>query len=210
MLALDLFSGLGGWSIPFKERGHSVVTLDIDPGFGPDIVADILEVDLSDLPRPDVILASPPCEAFSVLRIGKNWTGPTDVPAHSPKTLEATRALKIVHRTLWIIDKLQPQYWVMENPRAKLRKMPAMAQFERRTVTYCQYGEKFMKPTDLWGGFPASLQLLPPCQNGADCHVRAPRGSTTGIQGYKTSAERAKIPYLLALDVCKAMEIDVV
>jgi site-specific DNA-cytosine methylase len=67
---LDLFSGLRGWSEPFAERGHEVLTLDFAPRFGADMTADILEVAATDFPwQPDVVLASPPCEAFSVLRI---------------------------------------------------------------------------------------------------------------------------------------------
>ena len=89
-----------------------------------------------------------------------------------------------------------------------------------------------MKPTDLWGGFPPSLVLPPPCKNGAPCHVSAARGSVTGIQGrartkfrggliedmihyYSTderrkdlSALRAQIPRQLALLVCEAAERD--
>ena len=44
MNVLDLFSGLGGWSAAFKDRGHAVTTLDIEPKFKPDIVKDILEI----------------------------------------------------------------------------------------------------------------------------------------------------------------------
>lgn len=217
MIVLDLFCGLKGWSEPFLQRGHTVYTLDIDPKFQPDYVADILEINPKTLPSPDIILASPPCEAFSVLRIGRNWTGPDDNPPHHPKTSVAKNAYKIVSKTLDIIDKLEPTYFIIENPRAKLRKLDLMQGLDRKTVTYCQYGEKFMKPTDLWGGFPPSLELKPICKNGAPCHVSAPRGSTSGIQGYgagkgnaKTMAAlRAKIPYALALDVCMASEADI-
>lgn len=38
MRVLDLFSGLGGWSAAFRDRGHEVITLDIEPKFKPDIV----------------------------------------------------------------------------------------------------------------------------------------------------------------------------
>lgn len=31
---LDLFSGLGGWSNCWREAGHEVETLDLDPRFG--------------------------------------------------------------------------------------------------------------------------------------------------------------------------------
>ena len=42
MNELDLFSGLEGASIGFKERGHKVVTVDNNPSFKPTLVADIL------------------------------------------------------------------------------------------------------------------------------------------------------------------------
>jgi len=211
MRVLDLFAGLEGWSAPFRERGHEVVSLDFDPSFGCDITADILEWNPLDLLwEPDLILASPPCEGFTVMNIGKNWTRPNDVPPHAPKTESAWNALKIVQRTRSVIAELQPRYFVIENPRGKLRKLPVVADLERRTVTYCHYGETRMKPTDLWGGFPPSLVLLPPCRNGDPCHVSAPRGSKTpgSVQGQTGGPERAKVPHALALAVCLAAEND--
>ena len=209
MRVLDLFAGLEGWSGPFRERGHEVISLDFDPSFGTDIVADILTWNPADLPwRPDLVLASPPCEGFTVMNIGKNWTRPNDIPPHAPKTASAWNALKIVQRTRWVIDQLAPNYFVIENPRGKLRKLPVVADLERRTVTYCQYGETRMKPTDLWGGFPASLRLHPPCRNGDPCHTPAPRGSRTpgSVQGQGSGPERAKIPRALAEAVMFAVE----
>jgi len=44
MRVLDLFSGLGGWSQAFKDRGHEVVTVDIAPKFAPIICKDIMEL----------------------------------------------------------------------------------------------------------------------------------------------------------------------
>ncbi len=211
MKVLDLFAGLGGWSAPFRARGHEVFTTDYDPRFNVDLHADILELIPADLPwRPDIILASPPCEGFTVMNIGKNWTGPKDVFPHVPKTDSARMALRLVDRTRWLIDRLEPSYFVIENPRAKLRKLPVVADLDRRTVTYCQYGETMMKPTDLWGGFPGSLLLFPPCNNGDLCHTRAPRGSRTSgsVQGMTDPAERARVPYALGHAVCLAAEFD--
>ena len=203
MKVLDLFSGLNGWSDTFKERGHEVFTVDFDPRFGADLTRDVGLLMPWDLPwRPDIILASPPCEKFSVMGIGRNWHHDG-----SPKTPEAAEALRLVERTLYLIDKLQPAFWIMENPRAKLRVLPPMVDLERRTVTYCQYGEHRMKPTDLWGHFPPSLELHPACKNGAPCHTRAVRGSRTGTQGMD-AVESAKIPAPLALAVCLAAEAD--
>lgn len=203
MKVLDLFAGLKGWSQPFADRGHECFSIDIDSKFDVSVHADILTFDIHQLPfKPDIILASPPCEGFSVMNIGRNWTR-----EHQPKTETAQMALSLIIRTLNIIEQIQPQFFIIENPRAKLRRLAPMADLERRTVTYCQYGEHRMKPTDLWGGFPPSLLLKPPCKNGASCHIRAPRGSRTGTQGMD-SALSAKIPYALALNVCIAAEKD--
>ena len=149
---------------------------------------------------PDVVLASPPCTSFTVMQIGRNWTRD-----HHPKNDKARLGLQLLDRTLWVIKEANPKWFIIENPRAKMRKMPQMAEFERCTVTYCQYGERRMKPTDLWGGFPPTLLFKEPCSAGAKCHDAAPRGSRNGTQGMD-SAESAKIPYALALSVCIAME----
>ncbi|MES2200722.1 MAG: hypothetical protein V4498_00560, partial [candidate division FCPU426 bacterium] len=136
----------------------------------------------------------------TVMQIGRNWT-----KDHQPKTQSALDGLALLDRTIEIIEGLKPRWYIMENPRGKMRKMPQMEGRERRTVTYCQYGEKRMKPTDLWGRFPEGLVLKEPCSNGAPCHISAPRGSRDSTQGMD-SADSAKIPKALSLAVCKAAE----
>lgn len=203
MRVIDLFSGLRGWSDPFLARGHEVVTVDLDPRFGADMIADVGLLQPWGFPwQPDIVLASPPCEKFSVMTIGRHWHHDG-----TPKTPDAAVAIRLVERTLYLIEKLQPAFWIIENPRAKLRVLPPMAGLERRTVTYCKFGESRMKPTDLWGGFPPGLRLPEPCRNGDPCHVRAVRGSRTGTQGMDR-AESAKIPAKLAERVCIAAERD--
>jgi len=211
---LDLFAGLGGWSAAFTVRGHKVITVDIDQQFDVTYHANILNRNatfLSDGPF-DFILASPPCEAFSTMRMGRNWN--YDL---TPKNGTAEMGLRLVIRTLEIIERFQPRFFIIENPRAMLRKFPMMQNYELRTVTYCRYGEERMKPTDLWGGFPRSLILREMCENGNPDHVAAPRGSGTGSQGMgsgsnwafgKYKAEAAKVPYQLSWDVCIAAEMD--
>lgn len=186
---LDLFAGLRGWSDPWKARGHEVITLDNEEQFGSDLTMDIREFAKDPkawLPwdYADVVLASPPCEAFSVMTIGRNWTR-----EHEPKTDKARLALELVWATRDVIEALDPIVWVIENPRAKLRKLEPVKGLDRVTVTYCQYGEPYMKPTDLWGGFPPRWEPRPVCKPGADCHISAARGSRTGIQG-SSSLER--------------------
>jgi hypothetical protein len=166
----------------------------------------VFDFRLEQLPwRPDVILASPPCTAFSVMRIGRNWNHD-----HTPKNDTARLGLRLLEATLAIIREADPAYFVIENPMGKMRRMPQLAGLDHRHVTYCQYGETRMKPTDLWGGFPPSLVLAPPCKQGATCHEAAPRGSRTGTQGLISSnrALSAKIPAPLSLAVCLAAEAD--
>lgn len=75
MKVLDLFSGTGGWSEAFLRRGHDVIRIDFDPRFRS--VPKTMTMDLlSDLVLPslqgekwDVILASPPCQCFSLASI---------------------------------------------------------------------------------------------------------------------------------------------
>jgi hypothetical protein len=119
----------------------------------------------------------------------------------------------MIEHTLDLIHDLAPAYWVMENPRGMMRKHPVVAGLERRTVTYCHYGEHRMKPTDLWSDcWPPSLVLAPECKNGDPCHVRAPRGSYTGTQGMAGDRSgywvKSVIPYPLASAVLDAAETD--
>ena len=75
----------------------------------------------------------------------------------------------------------------------------------RYTVTYCQYGERRQKPTDIWTNHPAP-QFKLPCKRGAPCHDAAPRGAKTGTQSLKNRIEKAKIPVLLCqhiVEICK-------
>ncbi|UOF81156.1 DNA cytosine methyltransferase I [Caudoviricetes sp.] len=87
-----------------------------------------------------------------------------------------------------------------------LRKLAVVKDLPRRTVTYCQYGDTRMKPTDLWGPMPEAWIPRDPCQNGDTCHVSAPRGARTGTQGIKGAKDRSRVPLELSYDICFALE----
>ena len=83
--------------------------------------------------------------------------------------------------------------------------MDFMKDLKRYTVTYCQYGDSRMKPTDIWTNHPEP-NFKPMCKNGASCHESAPRGSKTGTQGLKGSKERSVIPEQLCNHITNICE----
>lgn len=154
--------------------------------------------------KPYILWASPPCTTFSVASIGTHWTG--GKKGYVPKSEACETGLKILDKTISLISELKPTFWFIENPRGVMRKiideifLKYNIQAIRRTVTYCQYGDNRMKPTDIWTNCYA-WNPKPMCKNGDTCHVSAPRGSRTGTQGLKGSIERSKIPELLIKEI---------
>lgn len=200
MNVLELFAGTASFSNTAKAN-NLVFTSDYDKQFSTDYCVDIMDFDLKKVPfKVDVLWASPPCESFSVASIGKHWN-----IDNTPKTEKAKQGMKQVLKTIEIINTLNPVYWFIENPRGKLRKMDFMQKFNRYTVTYCQYGDQRMKPTDIWTNIP-DLVFKPVCKNGDTCHVSAPRGSRTGTQGIKTYKDRSRIPVLLCEDILNQLK----
>jgi DNA (cytosine-5)-methyltransferase 1 len=90
-LYCDLFCGCGGFSIGFKESGFKPLGgIDLDKyaceSYKLNITRNVLNADITDVfglefcrfigERPDIVLASPPCEGFSdanVKRIENLW-----------------------------------------------------------------------------------------------------------------------------------------
>lgn len=198
MLIFDLFSGTGSATKAFEDCGHKVIKVELDEQFEAH-ERDVLKLTANDLVskygQPDFVWASPPCTSFSVAAIGKNWN-----KDRTPKNEAAVESLALVDYTLALIQELNPlKGWLIENPRGMLRKL-RMLDIPRRTVTYCQYGDTRMKPTDLWG-YVKDWQPKPACKRGESCHEAAPRGSRTGTQGLKGAKVRSMIPIGLSKEI---------
>lgn len=208
MIILDLFAGTGSSTAAFEAAGHQVYRVEIDPRHTADLHADVTALTRADVIElcgdvPDFIWASPPCTAFSVASIGYYWENGGAFPV--PKHPKAVAAQEVVVATLRLIHDLAPNYWLMENPRGMLRKLPVVRGYARWTITYCQYGDSRMKPTDLWGVMPHYWAPRPACKNGDKCHLSAPRGSRTGTQGIAGAIDRSRVPYELSEEVCRAI-----
>jgi len=218
MNMLELFAGSRSIGKEAEINNWNVFSVDILAFDKIDYVVNILDFDLSKVPFvPDVIWASPPCTYFSVASIGKHWN-----KDHTPKTKEALLGVKIVQKTLDIINyflKINPNLkYYIENPRGKLRKLQVINNYERTTVTYCSYGDIAMKPTDIWSNNiknllnPNGWTSKPICKSykydkdgnviNQHCHHEmARRGSVSGTQGKKGNYNRSKIPVLLCKEI---------
>jgi site-specific DNA-cytosine methylase len=206
---LELFAGTRSIGKAFEARGHEVYSVEWNKDFEDiDLYADIMTVTaeqiLKDFGRPDVIWASPDCSTYSVAAISTHRRKEPNGNL-TPMTEYAKFCDTVNAHVIDLIKELKPKYFFIENPVGGLRKMDFMQELPRYTVTYCQYGERRQKPTDIWTNHPEP-KFKPPCKRGAPCHDAAPRGSKTGTQALKNARDKARIPVMLCehiVDICE-------
>lgn len=210
MKVLELFAGTRSIGKAFEARGHEVFSVEWDKRFdGISLYEDIstltAETIFEKFGHPDVIWASPDCTTYSIAGIHHHRR-----QQPNGNLAPVSEYAKFCDRTnihvLDLIGELKPKYWFIENPRGGLRSMWFMKNLPRYTVTYCQYGDTRMKPTDIWTNHPHP-KFKPPCHNGDPCHVSAPRGARTGTQGLKGKIERAVIPKELCDHIARICEL---
>ena len=215
MRTVELFSGTKSFSKVMAAHGHETFTVDNSFEYRPDVCKDIFDVAATDLPQPiDILWASPPCTTFSVASIWHYWTNGL------PKNDKSRLGIRILEKGIELIALSKPKWWFIENPRGMMRKVIDEI-FERHnlkpirhTVTYCQYGAKIQKPTDIWTN-AEWWKPKPKCSPGADCHERAGRGAKSGVQGVynvkwekergSSAMERGRIPPALFEEILEQM-----
>ncbi|KRB51986.1 DNA cytosine methyltransferase [Phenylobacterium sp. Root700] len=112
MRAVDLYAGIGGWSLGLRLAGVEVVAsyewwqpaIDTHNGnHGGDFGAvDIRKLALSDLPSGiDLVVGSPPCTEFSYSNRGGSGN--------------LSEGLKDLVKFLEVVEHLKPRYWALEN-----------------------------------------------------------------------------------------------
>lgn len=208
MKVLELFAGTCSVSRAFKTRGHETFAIDWSRDFPDiDLYADISTLSADEVlfhfGRPDVIWASPDCTTYSLMAVSHHRERLKDGTL-APKTDYARFCDRCNAHVVKLIQELDPKYFFIENPVGCLCKMPFMQGIPRHLVTYCQYGERRMKPTHIFTNFPDPR--FKHCERGDKCHEAAPRGARTGTQGIKGRIDRARIPALLCehiVDLCE-------
>jgi hypothetical protein len=216
---LELFCGTKSFTKAAAARGHECRTLDNDPQFKPTYRMNILDFEPSVLEgwQPDIVWASPPCQCFSVMVIGKNWEKREVGKDPQPKREEVQVAMNMAVKAINLIAEVKPRYWFIENPRGMLRQMPFMRGWHRSTVTYCKYGMKYQKATDIWNN---CFQWMPKpvCSKSSPCDGRLAEGYV-GVQrkslhpfdikqerGWDRAMERAIVPPQLCEEIIIACE----
>lgn len=210
MKVLELFAGTRSIGKSFEKRGHEVFSVEWNKGFeNINLYIDVgkltAEEILGKFDKPDVIWASPDCATFSVAAISHHRRKDPQSGNLIPISDYAKFCDEVDQHVIVLIKQLNPKYYFIENPHGGMRKMSWMKGLPRYTVTYCQYGDTRMKPTDIWTNHP-NPRFLPPCKNGDRCHTPAPRGARTGTQGLAGSVMRSIIPEALCehiVDICE-------
>lgn len=147
MKILELFSGTESFSKVARERGHETFTIENNKKFTPSLSKDIMRIEADDIinlfGHPDVIWASPPCTRFSIAT-HKHWED------QEPRA-DTLRDIDLLHHTLKIIFRLHPKFWILENPKGRMRWIMGKPP---QTIEYGAYGHWCKKETDLWGFYP--------------------------------------------------------
>ena len=169
----------------------NTITVDIQESCNPTLCLDVLSWNPTSALRGRIDFAwfSPPCPEYSKAKT----TGVRDLES-ADKTAKAV---------LRLIDQIQPNEWVLENPTGLLRHRPFMkklAEFLQPT-SYCMFDDyDYRKETDIYTNIPCPLPhcRLTPCRNKqltGKHPSTAQRGpSANGTKG-NTLADLHRVPY---------------
>lgn len=208
-LCIDLFCGLGGWAEAFLTEGYDVIGFDVERhdygtgGYpGQLVLQDVLTLDGRQFRGAAVIVASPPCQAYSYMAMP--WSRAKRIAVETRENIAAQLALNCLFNACFRIAREAGIPLIVENVKGA-QPWVGMAKWH--------YGSYY-----LWGDVPA---LMPSTKqlNGR----KGPGGSWFGV-GHNTaldelrrnsshsnarkaaSAQIAKIPFPLAQHIARVFK----
>lgn len=197
---LELFSGSKTVASIAGSMYFKTFTIDIESKFSPSLVCDISKLSLQQVPNREkimIIWASLPCTFYSILNISKHWKRLTFAHRkyyYIPASIQARQAIQLLEKTLWLIRKINPVYFFIENPRGALRHMPQMSAVPfLHSISYSSYGAEVYKPTDIFTNCPF-LQLKEITRNPGQSFAKQ-------ITQMNSAFERSIVPAALIQDI---------
>ncbi|KKK72640.1 hypothetical protein LCGC14_2901850 [marine sediment metagenome] len=135
-MILDVGGRTGAWSEPYRRAGYDVRI--IDPWTWPFLSA----LDYRDGAGVRGVLMAPDCTEFA--GSGARWWATKD-----PALLG--RAVAMVREMLDLCERVEPDWWALENPVGRLaRAVPELGKW-RYTWNPSDYGDPYTKRTCMWG-----------------------------------------------------------
>jgi hypothetical protein len=217
-LVIDLFCGLFGWGRAFATEGYRVVGFDCEDQFSnfglskPDdcelVLRDVRSISGAELVReygvPAVIVASPPCQAFSYMAMP--WTKAKEMQRRIEASAEERVRLTDLFNQCFRIQR--------EVSEAVGRYVPMIVENVRGAQKWVGKAQSHCGPFYFWGDVPA---LMPSAEKGKgfagfkgfkdfhDCEA-ARKWSSRDPRRKKWSAEIAKIPFPIASWIAKTFK----
>ena len=195
MNVIDLFSGLGGFSQAFVDRGHYVERYDFNKDFHEvphTRIKNVFDMTPIDLEIADIVLASIDCTHF---------THANPFPDKDGLRL----SVELTKHTLNIIHEANPRFWIIENPPGRIKKVLGPPVYK---TAWGYWGTPYFKPTWLWGKLPFMDWLMR--------YTEPQPKDTWNLETFNTHKfaylcdrdpkTRSLVPYNFSLALCKATE----
>jgi len=199
MKLLDLFCGMGGFSIGFHREGFHCLGVDqVDVGYPYDFIqSDIRKFHTNQ--SFDVVIAGPPCTEFSPLTKLSAYKGQREQP--NPE-----KGMELVREAKRLVDEIKPRFWMIENVAGSIQHIEK------------ELGSPSWKirPWYLWGNLPPFLIDAPKVEKGTHAEklpngkwLITKRGDRLGLPedfpfDPMRSWKRARFPLPLSLVLAKA------
>ena len=155
-IILDLCSGTGNWSQPYKDDSYQVLRVELKHGMDARLFPSLPSTEKRtptqfEAIRPRIgrvhgILAAPECTVFSVA--GSSY------PRSDEEILDG---LSLLDACIRLIHVLKPNWWVLENPKGKITRWLGDPV---HTFNPNYFGDPYTKRTLLWGDFNMPIPTL--------------------------------------------------